>query len=366
MPNILLTCAGRRNYLVHYFRQALGGQGEVVAVDSNPTAPALQMADRAFVVPTINHPDYFDQLLEICRQHRVGLLLSLNDLELPLLASQRDRFMAVGTLPVVSSPEVIDLCFDTLAATEFLEQAGLKVPRTFVTLEDVRGALGRDELGLPLVIKPRWGSASIGIEYPESLEELEMAWNLSKLRLLRTCLAGPSAANLEQCMLVQERLAGVEYGLDVVNDLEGRHVGTFVKQKKAMRAGETDQAVTVVSPLLQGVGRKIGEALQHVGNLDCDVFVEGDQCRVLEMNPRFGGGYPFSHAAGANLPAALLAWAQGKTPDPQWLTLRPVVASAKCDHLVEVRDYARSETSVFVKNMLTGRKNQFGAAVEAV
>ena len=42
------------------------------------------------------------------------------------------------------------------------------------------------------------------------------------------------------------------------------------------------------------------------------------------------------HAAGADLPAALIAWASGEAPDPRCLRLRPGVTAAKCDRLVTV------------------------------
>jgi carbamoyl-phosphate synthase large subunit len=335
MINILLTCAGRRNYLVEYFRQALDGRGRIFASDADGSAPALQEADRAFLVPPVTHPDYFDILLAICRDHRVRLLFSLNDLELPLLARQRDRLLNVGTIPVVSSPAVVDLCFDKWSTFQFLRQIGVPTPQTFVAIEDAREALFRKELAFPLVVKPRWGTASFGIEYPESIQELALTWDLGRLRLLRSFLASASADG-ERCLIVQEKGGGTEYGLDVINDLEGRYVTTFVKRKLAMRSGETDKAVTVAHPGLEAVGRRIGEALGHIGNLDCDVFVDGDRCWVLELNPRFGGGYPFTHRAGANLPAALIAWAQGEAVDPHWLTIKPDVASAKCDRLVEI------------------------------
>jgi len=343
--NVLLTCAGRRNYLVEYFRRALGGRGLVLAADASPDAPALQEADRALRVPPVSAPGYVAALLDACSRYEVGLLCPLNDLEFPLLARHRERFLAVGTLPVVSSPEVIDLCFDKLATFDFLRKLGLRAPRTYATLEDAREALAREELSFPLVLKPRWGSASIGIDFPESMEELELAFRLGHARLARTALASAGAADPGRSLLVQERLGGEEYGLDVVNDLAGNHVATMVRRKLAMRAGETDRAVTVTHAPLAAVGRALGEALGHVGNLDCDVFVEGDRCFVLELNPRFGGGYPFSHSAGADLPAALLAWARGEQPRPEWLVARPDVASAKCDRLLPiVRDRAHADS----------------------
>ncbi len=124
MPNVLLTCAGRRNYLIRYFREALDGRGEIMASDVSGSASAMQEADRAFIVPPVYDPEYFDRLLALCREHQVRLLLSLNDLELPLLARQREKFLAVGTIPVVSSPAVIDLCFRQTGHLAISAEAG--------------------------------------------------------------------------------------------------------------------------------------------------------------------------------------------------------------------------------------------------
>ena len=109
-----------------------------------------------------------------------------------------------------------------------------------------------------------------------------------------------SASDAEHPVLIQELIIGEEYSLDVVNDLDGRHVATFARCKLAMRAGETDRAVTVDREELHRLGAAIGGQLGHAGNLDCDVLAAQDRMYVLDLNPRFGGGYPFSHAAGAN------------------------------------------------------------------
>lgn len=330
--NVLLTSAGRRNYLVEYFQEALRGQGKVFAADAKSSAPALQEADGVFLVPPIGHKHYLDALLEFCQQEQIGLLVPLNDLELPYLAAARDRFAAFGTAVVVSSSEVISRCFDKWETRRFLRAQGVLTPKTYLSLAEAQDALGRGELKFPLVLKPRWGSASIGLEFPQDVEELELSFELSQRRLARTALATVSES--AHAILIQEFIVGDEYGLDIVNDLSGRYVTTFVKQKLGMRAGETDSAVTVASEPLQRLGEALGRTLGHIGNLDCDVFLGDEGAWVIELNPRFGGGYPFSHVAGANLPAALLAWARGEAPDSLWLRSDIGVMSSKFSRLM--------------------------------
>jgi carbamoyl-phosphate synthase large subunit len=335
-PNVLLTCAGRRNYLVHYFRNAIEPESQVYATDASATAPALQAVDRCFVVPRIDAPDYIDQLLHICADNHIGMLVSLNDLELPLLARHRAQFLDIGVVPVISTPDVIDTCFDKYATVQFLQEHDLLTPRTFLSLEQVRLALNTGEVQFPLVVKPRWGTASISVEYVTEEEMLELAYQLVHKRLRQTILATVSDGRSEEAVIIQECLQGQEYGLDIVNNLDGNNITTFVKKKLAMRAGETDKSMTTANPVLKRLGRQLGECLGHVGMLDCDVFEQDNQYYVLEMNPRFGGGYPFSHMAGANVPAALIAWLRGKDADPGWLAVETGVIAAKHDCMMRI------------------------------
>ena len=334
--NVLLTCVGRRNYLVKFFQEGLCGRGLVFAADSSVEAPALRDADKAFVVPTLHDTGYIDALLSICQKQCVRLLVSPNDLEIDLLARHRNRFLEVGTIAVVSSPEVVKKCSDKWESLKFLNSCGLDVPATYLSLTDASVALARGDIAFPLVIKPRWGTTSIGIEYPQDREELELDYSLARKRIERTFLWEMSGTDPERCILIQKRLCGQEYGLDVVNDLEGHHVCTLVKRKLAMRAGQTDRAITVMSDEIEAVGEAIGRGLAHIGVLDCDVIVTDEGCYVLDLNPRIGGGYPFSHMAGANLPAALIAWADGEQPDARWLRVKPNIMTCKYDGLVIV------------------------------
>ncbi|MDP2210290.1 MAG: ATP-grasp domain-containing protein [Candidatus Aquicultor sp.] len=332
--NILLTCAGRRNYLVDYFREALHGRGKIFAADTNADAAALQEADDYFLVPPVDDSEYFDKLRDICRLHRISLLISLNDLELPLLARERGSFLEIGTVPVISSAEIIDMCFDKYKTDEFLRAHNIAVPLTYTTLEEAQVALERGDIAFPLIIKPRWGTASIGIDYIEDIGELELAYRLARKRITRTILAEVSRGDIDRSILIQECIAGEEFCLDITNDLQGDYVCTFAKRKLSKRAGEADRMTTVNDGELDALGALIGRTLGHTGILDCDVFRRDGKCYLIDINPRFGGAYPFAHVAGANIPAALIAWANGEKPDSNWLRVRPNVTSSKCDRLV--------------------------------
>lgn len=309
--NILFTCAGRRTYLLKYFKENMLPEDKVVATDMQLSAPALQVADVKLQVPAVYAPEYIDVTLEICKKYAIDALISLNDLELPILAAQKVRFEELGVAVIVSDSHVIDIAFDKYLTTQWVENLGLKAPKSYVNLEAVKKALERKEIYFPLFLKPRWGSGSIGLETVEDMEELEIVYGLLFKKIKKTILATASVG--DEYILIQEKLTGDEYGLDVINDLKGNNVAVSVKRKLAMRAGETDKAVTVDLPDVREMGTVIGQNLKHIGNLDVDIMqrANGDYC-VLELNPRFGGGFPFSYEAGVNLPKAILMWLRGE------------------------------------------------------
>ncbi len=342
--NIMLTCAGRRNYLIGFLRKALGGDGIILAADCDPSAPGLHEADVGCLVPPVSDPGYIEALLGLCLSHKVQLLIPLNDHELMKLAHERSRFSRLGIKVVVSPPEVIELANDKLATMRFIRSLGLRCPTTHVSLSSTLDDLASGALNFPLFIKPRWGTASNGVESVHDVYELKLAWELAHHRLPRITSINPRRSR--QALLIQEALPGTEFGLDVINDLEGGHRAVFVKKKLSMRAGETERAMVEDLVPLQRIGQRLGVALSHCGNLDCDVFFDGVHGYVLELNPRFGGGYPFSAQAGADVMSALIAWAQGKEPACGWSAVRFGVMSSKCDRLVDVSDIASLKKDV--------------------
>lgn len=334
--NILFTCAGRRNYLINYFKEALNKSGKVFASDMQLSAPAMVDADQAFLVSSIYDQNYINEIVKIIKNNDVSAVISLNDLELPILSENKKAIEDAGAKLIVSDMEVIDVAFDKVLTANFLNKIGLNTPKTFTNLEVVLKMLDQNEIQFPLVVKPRWGSASIGIDFPKDKEELELSFKLQHKRLRETILSNVSEQDIENAILIQEKMNGNEFGMDILNDFEGNYIGSFVRQKLSMRAGETDKAISIIDTRFEKIGKQISENLKHIGNLDCDVFVVDNDLYVLELNPRFGGGYPFSHEAGVNTPAIYIDLLNGSKDIKKHINYQADRMFSKCDRLIDV------------------------------
>ena len=113
--NLLFTSVGRRVELLRAFRRAydeLELRGEIVAVDIDPLAPALQEADRWHLIPRLGDEDYIPTLLEICRSDAIDLLIPLVDRDMPLLVKNRTAIEAMGTRPLIPTAKSATIVAD--------------------------------------------------------------------------------------------------------------------------------------------------------------------------------------------------------------------------------------------------------------
>lgn len=311
--NILLTSVGRRSYLVKYFKEALCGRGTIHVANSEAKSPAFLVADKAVITPLIYDDEYIPFLLQYCEENNISAIIPLFDVDLPVLSRNKNLFQRKGIKIVVSDPRVIDICNDKWNSYCYLKEQGFNVPATYINLDDAINAIQSGRIRFPVIIKPRWGMGSIGVFEAESISEVRAFYQCTYRRIVNSYLKYESEIDIENSILIQEKIEGQEYGLDVINDFLGNNITTIVKQKYAMRAGETDCAIVVQNPELKEIGKRLGDALQHIANLDVDVFrTDSGKIMILEMNARFGGGYPFSHIAGVNLPRAIISWLLGE------------------------------------------------------
>jgi len=310
--NILLTTAGRRTYLVKYFKEALEGKGKVYASNSEYTI-ALQEADGYYISPLIYNPNYVDSIINFCLENNINTIISVFDIDLLVLSKAKEKIEKNGIRLLLSGEDIVSICNDKWKTYLFLKENNIKTPTTYKNYTDVVKALGNNEISFPIVIKPRWGMASMGIYMVEDKEELSFFYKKSLKDINSSYLRFESSFTSEESVLFQEKLIGQEYGLDVMNDMDGNYICVLPKSKILMRAGETDLGQTVSPSKFEKTAQMISEKLKHEVILSVDCFDIDGEIYVIEMNCRISGHYPLSHLAGTNLPKQIVEWREGKS-----------------------------------------------------
>lgn len=281
--NILISCCGTRNNVVRYFKKELDGKGTVIATDCSPLAPALYEADISCVVSRIDSPAYINELLDLCRKHHVDAIISLLDPELLLLAEHRQKFLDIGVIPIVSDINTIATSFDKLKMNTWLAEHGFPSLKTYLSVENFIDDYNKSNIAFPVYTKPRCGSGSVDTHLVFSMEEL-----LFRMKQ-------------RDDLLIQECVSGIEYAADVYSDILSRKpVSFFLKQKLRKRDGETDKSVSAEDHSLQDQLFRFIKEFGLVGPLDFDVIHTNGLYYIIDVNPRFGGGYPIAYSHGIN------------------------------------------------------------------
>ncbi len=333
--NILLTSVGRRAYMVKYFKDALQGNGAVHVCNSDDKTVAFHYADKAVISPLIYDENYIPFLLNYCKENKIDILLSLFDIDLPILSRNKDNFAQIGTRVIVSDLKIVEICNDKWKTYEFLKENGFNVPKTYLTLEDTINAIDRGELGYPIIVKPRFGCGSIAMSIAE--DEMALLYYFRRnTRTINKSYLKYESADVDDKIIYQEYLDGQEYGVDIINDLDGNFKNAIIKKKIAMRAGETDIAELVDNPEILAEVIRLGKLTGHIANMDVDVFSVDGKPYILELNARFGGGYPFSHMGGCNLPKTIVDWCNGDIVSDEALVAKSGIVAYKEIFITEV------------------------------
>lgn len=281
--NILLLSVGTRNKIVQYFKKSIGKRGKVVVTDMSDIAPAIYDADKYYIVPPMNSPNYIDVILDICKQEKIKGVLSLIDPELSLLAKNKDKFMEIGTTVVGSSYELCEMSLDKYEMYRWLSKHNYNCARSYMDKDEFYQDVKKGIINYPVFVKPARGSASIAISKVYDRETVELLFSH------------------DSGLMIQEYLDGQEIGADVYIDMISKEVvSIFTKKKLKMRAGETDKAVSFKDVNLFELIKRFVQESGFVGQIDIDIFDIDGKYYISEVNPRFGGGYPHAFESGVD------------------------------------------------------------------
>lgn len=282
MP-VLISSAGRRGALVRAFGSA---GAEVHACDMDPDlSSGCQLADHTHKVPRCSDPGFIDRVEEITRQYSIELIIPTIDTELAAYAGAAARLAEAGAYVHVSSPDVIAAVRDKMKTMKLLAAAGVPVPPTCSEAE-LRADPGR--LGWPVFGKPVGGSASRGLGIYDSPDALP--------------------AVFPEPMMFQPVLSGAEYTVNIFIDRDGALRCVIPHLRIQTRAGEVEKGRTERRADLYRLAQGIHAALPGARGVMCFQVIDDAQRgpQVIEINARFGGGYPLAHEAGAHFADWLL------------------------------------------------------------
>lgn len=287
--NILITSVGSRNKIVQYFKKEINDIGKVIVTDMSNIAPAIYDADKFYLVPKIDHKDYIETLLEICKKENINCIFSLIDPELSLIAKNKNRFLEIGVIPLISEYDAVELAFNKYDMYKFLINNNFKTPKTYIDKEKFYKDLDKSNISFPVFVKPVRGSASINISKVNSKQEIDLLFSLYN------------------DLIIQEYMVGQEIGADIyIDPLSKKTVSIFTKEKIKMRAGETDKSRSFKDPKLFDLITKVVEKIGYEYMIDMDIFKVDGEYYISEINPRFGGGYPHAYESGVNFPKMII------------------------------------------------------------
>ena len=285
--NILITSAGKRVALTRYFKETLCRfypGAKVFTTDMNPEmAPAGYVSDGCFKVPRVTSPDYPDILLNICKKNEVGMVIATIDTELLLLADLKESFRRLGIMVIVSDRNFVEVCRDKRNTGSFFERHGIRMPRE----------IDKYHPTFPLFAKPYDGSLSTNLHYIKTVDELT-----------QEILDDPKLLFMEYI----DKKVYQEFTVDMYYGKDNRVKCIVPRERIEIRAGEINKGRTVKNGILTFLKEKLGYVKGCVGCICVQLFFhpETEDMVGIEINPRFGGGYPLSFMAGGNYPELLI------------------------------------------------------------
>ncbi len=256
--------------------------------------------DRAFLLPypTAGHEAFLERLAYIRNTTGMELLLPNLDAELPLLIRYAREVEEMGVRMLLPTEEQF-----RLRAKEHLpevaEKIGLRAPETHVVhspqelLEAVRA------LGLPVMVKGVFYGAYRAYTEQEAVgyfHQLVAEWGYP--------------------VLVQQVITGEELNVVGVGDGEGGSLGAVgVRKMWVTRMGKIWTGVTVRHEGMLKAAERFVAAYSWRGPFELECMLHEDTLYLIEINPRFPAWCYFATGVGVNLPARLVRYLSGESPE---------------------------------------------------
>ena len=265
-------------------------KGKILSTDSNSLSAGFYLSDYYEVIPEAEAKDYLEVLLNVVDKYNIEILMPSSGYDIFQFSEFKSKLKKHGVIPVVSDRKILEICRDKLSTFNHLNKI-FNLP--FTTLDP-------DEIvNYPFIAKPRFGKGSRDIIQVN--DEQEKKYICSKF---------PN-------MIYQEFLPGDEYTIDVMSDLEGNPIVSVPRVRLQTKSGISTKGKIILDEGLIEESMKIVKKLKIIGPSCIQMKKDHlDQFKLVEINPRLGGGTIFTTLAGANFPKMVIDLVEGKKIDP--------------------------------------------------
>jgi len=254
----------------------------LVGIDANPFSVGFKWVDIHYTVPRTDDPAWAGCITDICKEENVALIFPGIEQDVKALLRNRSEIITeTGALPLLNSPEALNLGFDKWELYDYAVRNNIKVPKTQLVSE----VESNQDFVYPLILKPRRGMAGKGLYKIECERELDAQLNVIK----------KSDYMLQEFVGTDEE----EYTVSIFGYHDGRLSPPFALKRK-LNYGSTFEAETFESQELTGIVTQIAERLKIVGPTNFQFRKAGDEFFLLEINPRFSSSTSIKSAFGFN------------------------------------------------------------------
>ena len=280
----------------------------VIPADANPHAVGRYLAPDFRQIPLASDKHFIEEMLAICRENDIHVVMPLVTRELIPLSEHLDEFELAGAKLLVSSRESLEIANNKSRLYEFLTWRGLEVPeyRIAETYDQfIQAVKDLGYPGKPVCFKPSLSNGSRGFrvidpDIDESkilFEEKPGSTRIAYADAIRILGKGKFPE-----LLVSEYLPGEEYSVDCLAT-HGETLLAVPRVRSRMINGISVEGEFIHDESIIHYCTNIIRELRLHGNIGIQVRrSQSGKCMILEINPRVQGTISAALGAGVNLP----------------------------------------------------------------
>jgi len=279
---VLFLAAHWRVSLVRAFQDAKA-QCEIpfqlIAVDSDALAPALQVADRSHSLPLFSDNSCLELLLTICRTQAIDAIIPMTNKAIDFLNTHRKELSGGNRRLFIPECSTIEICHDKWNLWKFMELEGFNSPKTFLLAESDPPDT------FPLIAKERSGEGGKNQSILENQRDLDY------------CI------DKYPNHIYQELIQGREFSVDLFADIKGIPQLIVPRERLSVRGGEVMTSKINMKESIIDLVEVLSRRLALTGPCNIQgILDENGTFFFTDLNLRFGSGSVHTIAAGGNIP----------------------------------------------------------------